>query len=76
MLHLTTPFNQSRSNSAQSLQVVAAHICVKTTAETDSLHLYVVDLPDDVEPELTLCQQRKSFSFVLSFSQVDPSSDL
>ena len=44
MLHLTTPINQSRSNSAQSLEVVAAHVCVKTTAETDSLHSYVVDL--------------------------------
>ena len=75
MLHLTTPFNQSRSNSAQSLQVVAAHICVKTTAETASLHLYVVDLLEDLEPELTICQQRKSFPFVLSFSHVDPSSD-
>ena len=53
-LYLTTPFNQSRSNSVQSVQVVAAHICVKTTAETDSLHLYVVDLPHDVEPELTM----------------------
>ena len=75
-LHLTTPINQSRSNSAQSLHVVAAHICVKTTAETDSLHLYVVDLPDDVEPELTICQQRKSCPFVLFSSHVDPSSKL
>ena len=75
MLHLTAPFNQSRS-TAQSLQVVAAHICVKTTAETDSLHLYVVDLLKDVEPELTICQQRKSCPFVLFFSHVDPSSEL
>ena len=76
LLHLTTPFNQSRSNSVQSLQVVAAHICVKTTAETDSLHLYVVDLLEDLEPELTICQQQKSFPFVLFFSHVDPSSGL
>ena len=66
LLHPTTPFNQSRSNSAQSLQVVAAHICVKTTAETDSFHLYVVDLPDNVEPELTLSTAEElSFRTVL-----------
>ena len=46
------------------------------TAETDSLHLYAVDPLEDVELELTLCQQRKSFPFVLFFSHVDPSSGL
>ena len=63
--HLTTPSNQSRSNSAQSLQVVATHICVRQKAETDRLLLCVIDVLEDLEPELTLCQQRKSFPFVL-----------
>ena len=75
-LHLTTPINQSRSNSAQSLHVVAAHICVRQKAETGSFFLCVVDLLEDLETELTLCQQRKSFPVVLSFSHVDRSSEL
>ena len=76
-LHLTTPINQSPvSNSAQSLQVVAAHICVRPKAETNSLLLCVVGQLEDLDPQLTICQQRKSFPFVRSFSHVDPSSEI